>query len=146
MTTALSTSELAAKINEKLPGSITEAGREFLTVKPEALIDVLSYLKSTPGLEFDYLTSIHAVDQWDYFELVYLLVSISHNHSFKIKTRCQGRDNLSVPSAVALYKSADFEEREIFDLMGIRFEGHPNLIRIFLWEGFQGYPLRKDYL
>jgi NADH-quinone oxidoreductase subunit C len=144
--TTVAAAELAARINEKLPGSVIEASRESLLVKPEALVDVLSYLKNTPGLEFDYLTSINAVDYWDYFELVYQLVSITHNRSVMVKARCQGRDNLSLPSVVTLYKSADYQEREIFDLMGIRFEGHPNLKRIVLWEGFQGYPLRKDYL
>jgi NADH-quinone oxidoreductase subunit C len=146
MTTAVAAAELAARINEKLPGSVIEASRESLLVKPEALVDVLSFLKNSPGLEFDYLTSINAVDYWDYFELVYQLVSIAHNRSVMVKARCQGRDNLSLPSVVTLYKSADYQEREIFDLMGIRFEGHPNLKRIVLWEGFQGYPLRKDYL
>jgi NADH:ubiquinone oxidoreductase subunit C len=62
-----------------------------------------------------------------------------------IKTRCPRGDAL-VPSITPVYRGADLQEREVFDLMGIRFDGHPNLKRIFLWEGFQGYPLRKDYL
>jgi NADH-quinone oxidoreductase subunit C len=146
MTTAVAASELAAKLNEKFPGAVIEASGESLLVKTEALIDILGYLKATPGLEFDYLSSINAVDYWDYFEAVYQLISLAHNRSLNIKARCQGRDNPGLPSVVSLYKAADYQEREIFDLMGIRFEGHPNLKRIVLWEGFQGYPLRKDYL
>ena len=106
----------------------------------------MNYLKTTPGLDFDYLTAITAIDYWDYFEVIYQLISLTHNRSVVIKTRCQGRDNLSLPSVVSIYTAADYQEREIFDLMGIRFDGHPNLKPIFLWEGFQGYPLRKDYL
>jgi NADH-quinone oxidoreductase subunit C len=146
MTVALAASEAAARIKEKFPGSVMETRADSVVIRPESLVEVLGYLKTKPGLEFNYLNSIIAVDYWDYFEVIYQLVSLSLNHNLVIKVRCPGRDNLSLPSAVSLYKSADFQEREIFDLFGIRFEGHPNLKRLFLWEGFQGYPLRKDYL
>jgi NADH-quinone oxidoreductase subunit C len=86
------------------------------------------------------------VDYYDHFEVVYLLISIQHNHSLMLKTRCYGRDNPSLPSVVSLWNGAIFQEREIYDLMGITFEGHPDMKRIFLWQGFQGHPLRKDYL
>jgi NADH-quinone oxidoreductase subunit C len=115
-------------------------------VNKESLFAVASYLKTTPGLDFDYLTSITAVDYPDYFEVVYQLTSLQHKHSLVVKTRCYGRDNPTLPSVVSLWRGADFQEREIYDLMGISFDGHPNLKRIFLWEGFQGHPLRKDYL
>jgi NADH-quinone oxidoreductase subunit C len=78
--------------------------------------------------------------------VVYQLTSLQHNHSIVIKTRCYGRENPSVPSIVDLYSTANVQEREIYDLMGIQFEGHPNMTRMFLWEGFEGYPQRKDYL
>lgn len=146
MTTALAASDIAAKIKTTLPAAVVEAKGNYLLVKPETLANTLAYLKTTAGLEFDYLSSITAVDYWDYFEVIYQLVSLTHNQSIIVKTRCQGRENLTLPSVVSIYKSANLQEREIFDLMGIRFEGHPNLKRIVLWEGFQGYPLRKDYL
>jgi NADH-quinone oxidoreductase subunit C len=146
MTTALAASDVAAKIQTIVPDSITEAGDNTILVKPASTADVLTYLKTAPELDFDYLSSITAIDYWDYFEVVYQLTSLTHNHSLVVKTRCLGRENPSLPSVVSIYKSADFQEREIFDLFGIRFEGHPNLKRIVLWEGFQGYPLRKDYL
>jgi NADH-quinone oxidoreductase subunit C len=75
-----------------------------------------------------------------------MLSSLEHNHSLVIKTRCYDRKNPVLPSVVSLWQGADFQEREIYDLMGIRFEGHPNMKRIFLWEGFAGHPLRKDYM
>jgi len=145
MTIALSGTEIAAKLEEKFPGSVVESGLNSLLVKSESLLDIAAFLKATPGLEFDYLTAITSVDYRDYFELVYQLTSIKHNHSLVIKTRSYDRENPTLPSVVSLWRGADFQEREIYDLMGISFVGHPNLKRIFLWEGFPGHPLRKDY-
>jgi NADH-quinone oxidoreductase subunit C len=146
MTAALSGKDVAGKIKREFPDIIIESNDTYLLVKSESLFDVISYLKTTPELEFDYLSGITAVDYLDYFDVVYHLTSIVNNHSFVVKTRCYGRENLSVPSIVNLYKGANTQEREIYDLMGISFEGHPNMKRIFLWEGFEGHPLRKDYL
>ncbi len=146
MTVALSGKEIATRLEEQFPGRIIGSSQNSLVVNSESLLEVATFLKTTPGLDFDYLTSITAVDYYDYFEVVYHLTSIKHNHSLVMKTRCYGRDNPVVPSVVSLWRGADFQEREIYDLMGITFDGHPNLKRIFLWEGFQGHPLRKDYL
>ncbi len=145
MTVALSGKETATKIEEQFPGSVAESGQENLVVKSDSLFAVAAFLKDTPGLKFDFLSSITAVDYGDYFELVYNLTSIELNQGLVLKTRCYTRDNPSVPSVVSLWKGADFQEREIFDLMGITFEGHPNMKRIVLWEGYQGHPQRKDF-
>ena len=146
MTVALSAKEVAPIVSGRFPASITESDRDYLLVKSESLIKIISFFKTTPEFDFDFLNSITAVDYFDYFEVVYHLTSMKHNQSLVLKTRCYGRDNLVVPSIVSLYQGADFQEREIYDLLGIRFEGHPNMKRIFLWDGFEGYPLRKDYL
>ena len=146
MTLALSGEEVATKLAQQFSGSIIESRGNSLLVKSEFLSELASFLKTAPGLEFNYLTNITAIDYYDYFELIYQLISIKHNHSLVLKTRCYDRENPAVPSIVSLYQGADFQEREIYDLMGIRFEGHPNLKHIVLWEGFQGHPLRKDYL
>ena len=146
MTVALSGNEVAGKLEEKFPGSVVESGADSLLVKSESLLEIAVSLKTAPGLEFDYLDFITSVDYLDYFEVVYQLTSIKHNHSLVVKTRCYGRENPALPSVVSVWRGADFQEREIYDLMGISFEGHPNLKRIFLWEGFPGHPLRKDYL
>ena len=128
------------------PEAVSEAIDDTILIKRESILGIAGYLKSSPEYDFDYLNHIAAVDYYQYFELVYQLTSMKHNHSLVIKTRCYGRENLSALSIVGLYRSADYQEREIYDLMGINFEGHPNLKRIALWEGFEGYPLRKDYL
>jgi NADH-quinone oxidoreductase subunit C len=146
MTLALGAPGVAAKLAPKFTENIIEAQENSLLVKSSSIKNILAFLKGAPGLEFNYLNDITAVDYWDYFEIVYQLTSIQHNHKLMVKTRLNGRENLSLPSVVSVYKGADYQEREIFDLMGIKFEGHPNLKPLLLWEGFKGYPLRKDYL
>ncbi len=146
MTVALSGKEIASQIEEKYPDSIEESGQDSLVVKIDSLLAVAAFLKDTETLKFDFLNYITAVDYFSYFEVIYQLTSLEHNHTVIIKTRCYGRENPEVPSVISIWQGADFQEREIYDLMGINFEGHPNMKRLFLWEGFQGYPLRKDYL
>lgn len=146
MTVAISGKEIASRIEEKFPDSVVESSEGSLVVKANSLLPVLTFLKDNDTLKFDYLNYITAVDYFSYFEVVYQLTSLEHNHTVVLKTRCYGRENPAVPSVIGLWQAADFQEREIYDLMGIKFEGHPNLKRIFLWEGFPGHPLRKDYL
>ncbi len=145
MTKPLSGEDVARQIGEQFPDAVTEFNESAVFVKGEALLEVARFLKESPGLDFDYVTAITAVDYSEHFELVYHLTSIKNNHSVVLKTRCYERENPALPSVVGLWQGADFQEREIYDLMGIAFDGHPNMKRILLWEGFQGHPLRKDY-
>ncbi len=145
MTVAISGEDLAVKLEAQFPASIVKSSPDSLTVKSEFLLQVAWHLKATPELGFDYLTSITAVDYGNYFELVYHLMSLEHNHILVLKTHCYGRDEPVAPSLVSLWQGADLQEREVYDLMGIRFDGHPNMKRLLLWDGFQGHPLRKDY-
>lgn len=146
MTVSLSGEQIAHRIADRFPNSVIVADRKSVVVDSQSLYQVAEFLKNTPGLDFDYLTNLVAVDYLDYFEVVYHLVSLKHNHSLVLKTRCYDRDKPVVPSVVSLWRAADFQEREAYDLMGIVFEGHPNLKRLLLWEGFVGHPLRRDYL
>ncbi len=141
----LSGKEIATKIEEKFPASVVESGQDSLVVKPDSLLQAAAYLKDTAGLDFDFLASVTAADYGDYFEVVYHLTSFQHTHSLIVKTRVSGRENPTVPSVISQWKGADLQEREIYDLMGIKFAGHPNMKRIALYEGFQGHPLRKDF-
>lgn len=145
MTVALSGKEISGQLEEKFPGSIVESSQDYLVVNNDSLLVVATFLKDTPGLDFNYLNYVTAIDYFDHFEVVYQLTSLEHNHSLVMKTRYYQRENPVLPSMVGLWQGADFQEREIYDLMGIRFEGHPNMKRIFLWDGFQGHPLRKDF-
>ncbi len=146
MTAVLSGLDIAHRIEQKFPGAVEEARPEAATVAPAQLVPVCQYLRDDPGLRFEFLSSLTAVDRLEWFEVVYHLESIRLNLMTAIKVRSADRENPSVPSLVAVWPGADLQEREAYDLMGVYFEGHPDLRRIFLWEGFAGHPLRKDYL
>jgi NADH-quinone oxidoreductase subunit C len=146
VTIAINCEETGKKLQEAIPGSIVSTGKADIVVESNKLLEVAGYLKNTAGLDFDYLTFVTAVDYLDYMEIVYRLVSLKNNQSLILKTRCYDRENPLVPSVVSLWRAAYYQEREIFDLFGIRFEGHPDLRRLLLWEGFRGHPLRRDYL
>ena len=146
MTEILDVSKIINEINKELPNCIVKNNDDSVWIRPDDIKKVCSILKNPQGLDFSFLTSISAVDYIEYFEIVYHLTSMRNNYSAIIKTKCYGRKNLSLPSVIDIWKTADLQEREIWDLMGIQFQGHPNLKRILLWEGFDGHPLRKDYL
>jgi NADH-quinone oxidoreductase subunit C len=146
MTVALNGQDIAAKITEKFPDSVIFSDKNTVVVKNDALYKVAEYLKNTPEFDFNYLSDLTSADYLDYLEVVYHLMSLEHNHSLTLKTRCYDRENPVVPSVYNLWRAADYQEREVYDMMGIKFEGHPNLKRLFLWEGFPGYPQRRDYL
>jgi NADH/F420H2 dehydrogenase subunit C len=137
---------LAEKIAATLPNAVVGSDEAQVYLKSDQVLDVCRFLHDDKDLGFDFLAQLTAVDYVDYFEVVYRLVSIEHNHQAVLKTRAFDRDEPSVPSVYSVWKGADFQEREVYDLMGVRFEGHPNLKRIMLWDGFEGHPLRKDFL
>ncbi|MDZ4246752.1 MAG: NADH-quinone oxidoreductase subunit C, partial [Dehalococcoidia bacterium] len=144
-TTPLAVQKTVEVMDGLFPGCVKGIDENMLLVKAEALPEVARYLKESPELEFDYLNCISGVDYFDYLEVVYHLTSLRHNHSLVMKVRCHEVENASVPSVVNIWQGADFQEREVFDLVGVSFPGHPNLKRIFLWDGFQGNPLRKNF-
>ncbi len=145
MTRVLEGGQVADSLQEHHPGVVDHWTQSEVWVTPESILEVVKFLKGAPGLDLTYLNAISAVDYVDHFELVYHLTSFEHNHSTVIKARVYGREEPSIPSIVSVWQGADLQEREIWDLMGIRFLEHPNLKRIMLWEGFQGHPLRKDF-
>ena len=144
--TSLNGEEIARKIASAFPGSVTAADKNAVIVDSKSLYQVAEYLKNSAEFDFNYLANLTSVDYMDCFEVIYNLVSLNRNHSLTLKTRCYDREKPIVPSVVSLWRTADFQEREIYDLMGITFSGHPNMKRLLLWEGFQGHPLRRDYL
>ncbi len=122
-------------------------GDETIQVSPENLFEVLKFAKENSATQFDLLLDVCAVDylgQTPRFEVVYHLYSTPKNHRLRIKVRVP-EENCRVPSCVSLWKSADWFERETWDMVGIVFEGHSSLKRLLLFEGFEGHPLRKDY-
>lgn len=146
MTTVTSGSALAQAIQGSFPTAVSEVYSTAVVLDASAILGVCGYFKDAPGLAFDYLADLTAVDYIDYFEVVYQLLSMSRNASATLKVRCQGRKAPSVPSVAGVWHAANFLEREVYDLFGIDFPGHPDLRRIMLFEGFPGHPLRKDFL
>jgi len=143
---ALAGKDIADRIEAEVPGSVIESDEKSVLIDSRAAAGVMSFLNSSPDLGFDYLTSLTAVDYLEYFEMVYNLVSMTGKQTLTIKSRVYGRENPEIPSVSHIWRGADFQEREVYDLLGIRFMGHQNLKRIALWEGFEGHPLRKDVL
>ncbi len=146
MTVILSGTEVAPNLNARFPGSVSQAAPLYIIVNVDHFLQVMDYLKNSPETGLDYLADITSVDYFDYFEVSYRLGSFEKNLSLTVKLRCTDRLKPELPSVISLWKGADLMEREIFDLMGIYFQGHPNMKHLFLWEGFEGYPLRKNYL
>ncbi len=114
-----------------------------IVVKAENLVELAQHLCEEQ--QYDYCASVTGVDYEDRFEVVYHLYSTNKEGGPVILKVHAARDNPEVPSVVSVWPGADWQEREVWDLMGIRFPGHPDLRRILMWEGFQGHPLRKDF-
>src|SRR2546425_8363301 len=109
----------------------------------------MRYLKETPGQDFDYLVDVTAVEFRDRerpIEVVYFLRSLTRKADLRIKVELQASDELAVDSVWSLWHGADWLEREVYDMFGITFRGHPDLQRILMWETYaEGFPLRKDF-
>jgi NADH-quinone oxidoreductase subunit C len=141
-------SDLARDLKERFGGQIGETstylGQNFIVAKPEAAVPILEYLKLEA--DFDYLVDITAVD-WpkrpERFDLVYIVYSFPRNERVRIKTQIP--DGYKPETAVGVHLTANWLEREVFDMFGIEFAGHPDMRRILMPEDWQGYPLRKDY-
>jgi len=138
--------ELAESFRGQNATAITCSDDYQTWVDPSAVFQLLQHLKTDEGYGFDYLSAITAVDYIEYFELVYHLRAMATHQTGVVKTRLYERESPAVESVTSLWRGAELQEREIWDLMGIRFHGHPNLKRVMLWEGFPGHPHRKDHM
>lgn len=134
-------------VQEIFPGGLQPA----LLIHPDFLVETCLLLRDHGDYYFDFLSNITAVDYHpeNYFEVVYHLASIPYQAQLTLKVRLdndRSPDRLpEVPSVSSAWKTADWHEREAFDLMGIYFKGHPDLRRILMPDDWQGFPLRKDY-
>ncbi len=127
----------------------TEDSKEYVTVVvPRAhLRDFLRKLKDDEQTKLDYMFGLTGVDYPKYLEVIYHLESTSLGLVLVVKARTEDRDENCVIDTVSdIYRTAELKEREVFDLLGVRFAGHPDLRRLFLTEDWVGYPLRKDYV
>ena len=135
-------------IDISFPEEVEAEETQFLTlsVNSSKLHELAKQLKEDSNTSFDYMFCQTGIDWLENMEVVYHLRSTSHGHEVVVRTQITDRENPTVDSVYDLWKTADFHEREIFDLLGIRFNNHPDLRRIFLDDDWEGYPLRKDYI
>ncbi len=142
----MTSKETFDRLAEKFPNfelAYVEGKDPAILVKADNLLELGRHLRDEE--EYDYCSSITSVDYPDRFEVVYHLYSMKKEGGPVILKVHASREDPEVPSVVSLWPGADWQEREVWDLMGIRFAGHPNLKRILMWEGFEGHPLRKDF-
>ena len=148
----MSLQQLADRLQEHFSVGFVKAvqwrGDLAITVSKDKLHDVAQFLRDDPAMDFDYIVHVSSVDWPDdeeRFEVVYEFYSIRKRHRIRLKTRVSESD-CTVASLTDLWKGADFMEREVYDMMGIRFRGHPDLRRILMPDDYaEGYPLRKDF-
>lgn len=145
MTVLLPVDSLAERLSVAVPGAVQRTAADAIYLDRRHLVDVCRFLRDTPDLEFNQLEQVTAIDYEEYFDLIYRLVSLRHNHCVFLRVKLWERTRPSIDSLYDVYRGADFQEREVWDLMGINFLGHPNLKRILTWDDFVGHPLRKDY-
>ncbi len=143
--------EIKKAIDEKFPGKVldfpSDAPHPFIEVDPSSLFDILQHLKSGDGLGFDELMCLSGVDYGAETGLgvTYHLCSTGRGHKVTVKVKLP-RENPEVDSVVSLWRTAEWHEREAYDLFGIAFRNHPDLTRILLPDDWEGHPLRKDYV
>jgi len=137
---------VAARLGAALPGIVTRETDEWVEVDPERVAEALRWLHDSEEFDAAQLSSLTGVDRYTYFEIVYHLQSLDLNHQVVVKAIVADHEAPSLPSVYSVYKGALLQEREVYDLMGVRFADHPDLRRLFLWEGYPGHPLRKDFL
>ena len=173
---SVETEALLGRLREALPGAGISlrhnpgpSGQHSLLVDAASLIEVCRFLRDTPDLTFDFLSNVTGVDWLDaakadavaapvagegsprgggFLEVIYHLYSTARRVGpLVLRARTVDRvSGVQIPSVVAVFRSAEFQEREIFDLYGVEFTGHPDLRRILMWDEFQDHPMRKDYV
>ena len=138
--------DVKIKISELFPSAVFEEGGEWLTIMiaPEDWLHVANQLRYTPGLDFDFLFCLTCIDWKTHFTMVYHLRSTVHQHTMVVKARME-REHPEIESVSHIWRTAEFHEREVYDLFGIKFLHHPDLRRLLLTDDWIGYPLRKDY-
>ncbi len=147
---------MLARLSERLGAGVLEThahrGDHTAVITREAIVDALTYCRDDAALRFDVLMDLTAVDYLKFpgredgprFDVVYHLYSITHNHRLRLRVPVE-QDDPVVPTATPLWPIANWLEREVWDMFGVRFAGHPDLRRLLMYEEFVGHPLRKDY-
>jgi NADH-quinone oxidoreductase subunit C len=123
-------------------------GEVAIAAKREGLVELMTYLRDEPRLRFNFLSDVGGLDLGEFaaprFAVVYHLYSLVHNHRLRVKVYLEEED-ARVPTVCGVWKTANWLEREVYDMFGVTFDGHPDLRRILMPADYEGYPLRKDF-
>ena len=140
--------ELKNKLTEVFPeAEFSEEGSQYLnlTTSPEKFRSIAEYLRNNEAMSFDYMFCLTGVDWVTNLMVVYHLESTTLRHTIVLKAKITDRENPEVETVCDIWRTAEFHEREVFDLFGVKFTNHPDLRRILLEDDWEGFPLRKDY-
>jgi NADH:ubiquinone oxidoreductase subunit C len=138
--------ELKIKLTDLIPSISFEEGNEWLTINVESPVwkTVAQHLRSTSCFDLDYLFCLTCVDWKTHLTMVYHFTSTIHRHTLVVKSKLD-RNNPEIETVSDIWRTAEFHEREVYDLFGVKFLHHPDLRRLILTDDFVGYPLRKDF-
>ncbi len=138
--------DVKSKLEKAFPGLALRPVRDSLLIESaKDILRVAQFLKDSPDYRLDYLSSLTGADYLEYLEVVYHFYSMEKKTGPLVLRVRVKPDNAQVPSLVSVYRGAEYQEREAYDMYGVIFENHPDPRRIFMWEGFEGFPMRKDY-
>lgn len=137
-----------AKFADTIEEIIEAIGEITLVAKREGLVELMTFLRDEPSLKFNYLSDIGGVDLGEFasprFAVAYQLYSLVHNHRLRVKVFLEEED-ANLPTMWNIWKASNWLEREIYDMFGVNFEGHPDQRRILMPADYEGHPLRKDF-
>ncbi|HEY8173524.1 MAG TPA: NADH-quinone oxidoreductase subunit C [Dehalococcoidia bacterium] len=145
VTLTLPSSLVAERINDVVPGAVSEITPDWIVLNPEHMLAAMKVIRDDDVLDGKFLIQMCSVDVITRIDVVYHFASLAQNHMFEVKVKAD-HEQPEVASIVPLWMGARLQEREVYDLMGVNFIGHENLSRLFLWDKFPGHPLRKDFM
>ena len=126
-------------------GAVREVAPGYVVLEPARMLQAMAFVRDDEHLDGKFLVEMCSVDMVTRIDVVYHIASLAQNHLFQLKVPAD-HEHPEVPSVTSLWLGARLQEREIYDLMGVRFPGHEDLSRLFLWDKFPGHPLRKDFM
>ena len=144
-TVPLPGSQVAERVEAQVAGSVAEVADAYIVLQPASMLDAMRVIRDDAQLDGKFLAQMCSVDMITRIDVVYHFSSLARNHIFEVKVPAN-HERPSVASVSSLWMGAWLQEREIYDMMGVDFAGHPSLTRLLLWDGFPGHPLRKDFL
>ncbi len=137
--------QVAERVRAAAPHAVRDTTPGYVVLEPASAFEAMRIIRDDEQLDGKFLVQMCSVDMVSRIDVVYHFASLAQNHIFEVKIPAD-HEHPEAPSISPLWAGAILQEREIYDLMGVKFPGHPELTRLFLWDAFPGHPLRKDFL